>query len=203
MSSPLQKLKRVLETGLAATAELWPPIRQGYDWVHRAAAILGSEDQDSPTIRRRLASLLAAMVQHSQSEGTLLATVAQFRKVSRSYWRGLFACYTVPGLPRTNNALEQTFGSHRYHERRATGRKAASPALVLRGAARMIAAVATRQRPFTRDDLAFTDWQRWRDLRRTLEQRRQQRVERFRFRRDPEQYLRRLETQFTQLSLPS
>jgi hypothetical protein len=107
----------------------------------------------------------------------------------------------VPGLPRTNNALEQTFGSHRYHERRATGRKAASPALVLRGAARMIAAVATRQRRFTRFDLALADRQRWCELRQTLEERRQQRVQRTRFRRNPENFLRRLEDQIVQLTL--
>jgi hypothetical protein len=67
-------------------------------------------------------------------------------KVTRSYWPGLFHCYAVAELPRTNNALEQFFGRHRYHERRASGRKGASPALVLRGAARLVAATATRQR---------------------------------------------------------
>ena len=44
-------------------------------------------------------------------------------------------CYDVPGLPRTDNALEQLFGSTRHHERRCTGRKVASPSPVL--AARM------------------------------------------------------------------
>jgi hypothetical protein len=52
----------------------------------------------------------------------------------------------VPGLPRTNNDPEQCFGRHRYHERRASGRKAASPGLVLRGEARPLAASATRRR---------------------------------------------------------
>src|SRR3712207_9435478 len=60
---------------------------------------------------------------------------------------GLFHCYAVPDLPRTNNGLEQLFGSQRYHERRATGRKAASPAAVLRGEVRLIAATATRLCP--------------------------------------------------------
>jgi len=45
----------------------------------------------------------------------------------RSYWPGLFHCYDVPELPRTDNDLEQLLGSHRYHERRASGRKVASP----------------------------------------------------------------------------
>ena len=40
----------------------------------------------------------------------------QFVKVTRSYWPGLFACYESSDLPRTNNDLEHTFGSHRYHE---------------------------------------------------------------------------------------
>src|SRR3712207_8535790 len=39
------------------------------------------------------------------------------------------------------------FRSQRYHERRASGRKAASPATVLRGEVRLIAATVTRLRP--------------------------------------------------------
>jgi len=34
-----------------------------------------------------------------------------FRKVARSYRPGLFHATDVAGLPRTNNALEQLFGS--------------------------------------------------------------------------------------------
>ena len=57
-----------------------------------------------------------------------------------------YRCYDVADLPRTNNALEQAFGSHRYHERRASGRKGASPALVLRGGARLLARLANGRR---------------------------------------------------------
>ena len=74
------------------------------------------------------------MRRHRASVSELGEAVDHFVKVSRSYWGGLFACYDTAGLPRTNNDLERAFGSHRYHERRATGRKGASPALVLRGA---------------------------------------------------------------------
>lgn len=143
------------------------------------------------------------MARHRHAVGRLAKGVTHFLKVSRSYWPGLFACYTVPDLPRTNNALEQMFGSYRYHERRSSGRKAASPALVLRGAARMIAAVATRQRVFTAADLAQANRQAWTQLRRTLEERRQRRVQRSRFRRNPECYLRRLEEQLIQRTLPA
>jgi len=143
------------------------------------------------------------MARHRHAVGRLATGVAHFLKVSRSYWPGLFACYTVPDLPRTNNALEQLFGSYRYHERRSSGRKGASPALVLRGAARMIAAVATRQRVFTATDLAQANRLDWSQLRQSLDERRQRRVQRGRFRRNPERYLRRLEEQLIQLTLPA
>ena len=58
---------------------------------------------------------------------------AHFLKVTRSYWPGLFHSHEVEGLPRTNNELEQFFGSYRYHERRCSGRKVACPGTVVRG----------------------------------------------------------------------
>ena len=72
------------------------------------------------------------------------AGLKQFVKVTRSYWPGLFACYESSDLPRTNNDLEHTFGSHRYHERRASGRRRGSPGLVVMGSARVISGLATR-----------------------------------------------------------
>src|SRR5215831_10674053 len=44
-------------------------------------------------------------------------------KVSRSYWPGLFHCYDVPGLPRTNNALESRFRETRRRLLRTTGQQ--------------------------------------------------------------------------------
>jgi hypothetical protein len=170
--------------------------------VHRAASVLGAEGSGS-AVRRRLGGLLGAMSRYRQRAGSLAGAVGHFLKVSRSYWPGLFACYDAEGVPRTNNALEQLFGSQRYQERRASGRKAGSPALVLRGAARVVAAVATRQRAFTADDLAGADRAAWERLRRELDTRRQRRTERRRFRRDPEGYLRQLEARLTQSGLPA
>ena len=106
-------------------------------------------------------------------------------------------------LPRTNNALGQLFGAHRYHERRASGRKGASPALVLRGAARVIAAAATRERPYTARELASADREEWQQLRQELDVRRQRRTERARFRRDPQAFLSLLEQKLLQPPLPT
>ncbi len=70
--------------------------------------------------------------------------MAHFLIVSASYWPSLFHCYDVPGVPRTNNGLEQFFGSVRYHHRRASGRIRASAATVVRGSVRALAATASR-----------------------------------------------------------
>lgn len=198
----MQRLKRVIDRGLTATAELWPPIRTAFGWVHQAAHILGTAGISAASARRQLGGLLGAMTRHRGAVGELAEAVDHFVKVSRSYWPGLFWCYAVADLPRTNNALEQLFGSYRHHERRVSGRKVASPALVLRGSARIIAAVATRQRSERLGELTTADRAAWRALRATLAERRERRCERRRFRRDPEAYLRNLEEQLSQSTLP-
>jgi hypothetical protein len=175
-----------------------------WHWVHKAAHILGNEDGASArVVQRRFDGLLGAMSRHGHHAGTLAPALERFAHVARCWHAGLFHCYDNAELPRTNNDLEQLFGSYRYHERRTTGRKAASPATVLRGAVRLLAATATRGRLVTPRELARANRQRWRELRAQLERRRCARVQRTRFRRNPEQYLANLEQLADQLALPS
>ena len=172
--------------------------------MHRAAHVLGNEaGETAAAVRRRFDGLLGAMARHRDGTGSLAGAVDHFRKVARSCRPGLFHCHAVPDLPRTNNGLEQVFGSQRYHERRATGRKMASPAAVLRGEVRVIAATATRLHPPSARDLGRVSRERWRDLRGRLEPRRQARTLRTRFRRDPEAYLAELEQKACQPALPA
>ncbi len=193
-----------MHTGLEATASLWPPVARMYAWVWRVASVLGANGPNNAAeARRQLGGLLGALVRHGVQLGTLAGAAAHFVRVSRSYWAGLFSCYEVADLPRTNNDLEQFFGSHRYHERRCSGRKGASPGLVLRGQARLLAAAATRRRAFSVEELARVDRSRCEELRRQLEAHRQRRVQRRRFRRDPKAYLQALEEQLLQSTLLS
>jgi len=137
--------------------------------------------------------------------GALSGAVSLFLKVSRSYWKGLFCFYRFPEgvLPRTNNDLEHCFGSVRYGERRASGRKGASPAMVVRGSVRVVAAVVTPPEGFAAADIRPDDLKRWRELRASLEQRRESRRSQLRFRRDPAAYLGRLEEQLLKQALLS
>lgn len=177
-------------------------MRVAFGWVRHAAHILNNEEQrEGSAVRSALRGLLGAMSRHRQAAGSLEPAVAHFLKVSRSYWPGLFHCYDVKDLPRTNNDLEQFFGAGRYHERRATGRKGASPALVLRGSVRLMASAATRIRPYTAQEIAPRHLQAWQLLRTSLDSRRHTRVLRCRFRRNPAAYLANLEARLLKLSL--
>lgn len=181
-------------------------MRAGFDLVHRAAHELGNDrDLCGAGVRRRYRGVLDAVRGASLGAtpgSELRAGLEHFLKVTRSYQPGLFHCYDVAGLPRTNNDLEQLFGSTRHHERRCTGRKAASPGLVLRGAVRVVAGLGTRGRSFTGEELAPTDPQAWCDVRAGLERRRQARVLRCRFRRNPQAYLAQLEAALLKPALP-
>jgi hypothetical protein len=66
--------------------------------------------------------------EHHTADDPLASAAATFAEVSARDWPALFHCDEVPDLPRTTNDLEQYFGSARHLERRATGRKMASPA---------------------------------------------------------------------------
>ncbi len=197
-------MRQLIGRGLERTAALWPDIERAYGWVHQAAHILNNtEGEDVGVVRRRFDGLVAAMHRHRGKAGVLAPAIGHFRKVARSYRPGLFHCHAVSGLPRTNNDLEQLFGSQRYHERRASGRRAASPAAVLRGEVRLIAATATRLRPIAARELGRINREAWTDLRRRLDQRRHARTLRTRFRRNPDAYLAELEQQARQLILLS
>jgi hypothetical protein len=107
---------------------LWIPIAQAYALVHRAASLLNNDERLSATqVRAQYEAILQDMVDYQARVSSLAPAIEQFLKVTNSFAPGLFYCYDIPGLPRTNNDLEQCFGAVRHHERRATGRRGAIP----------------------------------------------------------------------------
>jgi Transposase, Mutator family len=201
----LVRLRQLLRRGLEETAALFPAVRESYKWVKRAARILTNEGGlPAKKVRRRLVQLLVRMRQAAATTGepSVRAGLKQFLKVTKSYWPGLFRCYESADVPRTNNDLEHTFGSHRYHERRASGRRRASPGLVVMGSARVISGLATRLRPEEGLVLRPGYVEDWKGLRADLEVRREARRKQRRFRHDPDAYLKDLEHRCLQLTLP-
>jgi hypothetical protein len=171
--------------------------------VYRLAVVLRNKaGRDAVGVRRRYRGLLGALARHRRATGRLAEAFAHLLKVTRSYWPGLFACYNESDLPRTNNELEQLFGSYRYHERRCSGRKVACPGTVVRGSVRLIAATATRLRTIEVTDLVPSDLSARSDLRGGLERRQEVRTLGRRFRRDPAAYLQSLEEALIKAALP-
>jgi hypothetical protein len=132
----LTRLHRLITRGLEGTAALFAPVKELFDQVYRVAHELSNHAARSGSgVRSRWDERVREMDALARRRPDLSEPLGHFVKVSRSYEPGLFHCYDVADLPRTNNDLEQLFGSHRHHERRCSGRKVASPGLVVRGSA--------------------------------------------------------------------
>jgi len=197
-------LHRAVTRGLERTADLFTPVRELFGWVYRVAHELSNHDGLAGSgVRDRWDGLIQGMSRLAARRADLADPLGHFAKVSRSYEPGLFHGYDVPDLPRTNNDLEQLFGSHRYHDRRCSGRKVASPGLVVRGAVRLVAGLMTRLGEATAAELAPVDVLAWQELRAELRGRESARVQQRRFRRDPAGYLKQLEVLARQSGLPA
>ncbi len=202
----LTKLRQLLRRGLEETAALWPPVQAAYRWVKQVARLLKNKAQrPACAVRRRLSQILSQIRQAAAQapEVAVREQLSHFVKVTKSYWPGLFACYQSADIPRTNNDLEHLFGSHRYHERRASGRKRGSPGLVVGGSVRVVAGLATRLRPEEGLKLSAGYVEGWRRSRAEREKRREARRQQRRFRRDPITFLAKLEELAIQLGLPA
>jgi hypothetical protein len=192
----------MLSTALSQTAVLWQPITTAFAWVHQVATLLDNDEQlDGNNVRDRLEQLLQRMEQDKGQASDLASGIDHFLKVTRSYAPGLFHCYDLEGLPRTNNDLEQLFGRWRHHQRRCTGRKVAPASLVVRGSVQIVAAIATQIRSFTADQLATVSIAAWQFVRQDLNHHQHKRNQQRHFRRSPATYLANLEQKFLQLSL--
>ena len=196
------ELERVVRRGLFATERLWAPLQTAQSWLVRAADVLANEEQaKAARVEARYRELLEEVLK-GKSDERVAEWATTFYKVTRNYWRGLFHCYDMLELPRTNNELEQYFGAARHHERRATGHKRPTSALVVRGSVRLVAAVATQLSEWPGEALRPSSVEAWHKLRKELEERHEVRRASRRFRKYPDHYLAQLEAQLLPKGLP-
>lgn len=193
----------MLSTALNQTAALWKPIAIAFEWVHQVATILDNDAQlDGQNVRYSLERLLRVMERCKGQAESLATGIDHFLKVTCSYAPGLFYCYDIKSLPRTNNDLEQLFGRWRHHQRRCTGRKVAPASLVIRGSVQLVAAIATQLRSFTASELATVSIEAWQSVRADLNCYQHKRHQQRQFRRSPATFLATLEQKCLQLTLP-
>jgi hypothetical protein len=122
----LAQLYQGLQEALAPFAQTYQTFQQGAAWLRDIAYILeptASEAMRGKQVARQLRAYLDTVLRWPEITPTFSVFGRHFDKVSRSYWPGLFHCYDMPGLPRTNNELESHFRDTSRRLLRTTGQK--------------------------------------------------------------------------------
>ena len=146
---------------------------------------------------------MAAALTAGRVAAWLTGPVEHLVTVLRRLADGLYHCYDVPGLPRTDNDLEQFYRRVKTLERRITGHKRSDTFVVRVGgfAVYATAASVTAEADLLRQ-LAAVPAELWQTERMTLRatQERQTKMRRFRLHRTA--YLADLEARWSQLADP-
>lgn len=79
--------------------------------------------KSSASVRQAVAHYLSDLTTRSTHDAEDQRVAEHIHQVFRSFWWGLFTCYDVPGLPRTNNELERFIRQIKMGYRRVSGRK--------------------------------------------------------------------------------
>lgn len=122
----LVHLHQGLQTALLPFADEYRDLQQGATWLREIDRVLEPPD-DRPTtsgqVAQQLRSYLDDLLNLSDLPSPLDAFPRHLDKVSTSYWPGLFHCYDLAQLPRTNNDLESRFRDGQRRLLRTTGQK--------------------------------------------------------------------------------
>lgn len=198
-------ITRALQRG----EERAPGLRQAHGWFRAIARHLEPTPDpitgDLPTgaqVRERVERDLTEMdARRAHLPAWLQQPVEQFQTILQRLGDYLYRCYDVPGLPRTDNDLEQFYRRVKATERRITGHRR-SDAFVVRMGGFAVYAIAARGLAETtvQSHLAAvppTQWQAQREALRSIQER-QTKMRRFRLHRAA--YLADLEARWDQLT---
>ncbi len=115
-----------LQTALAPLASENYELNQAETWLRDIDAILDPDDPSAVTgqqVARQLRAYLDDLLTLTDLPSRLDAFRQHLDKVSTNYWPGLFHCYDIEELPRTNNNLESHFRDTQRRLLRTTGQK--------------------------------------------------------------------------------
>lgn len=111
-NSRLAVLSQGLQAALAPFAAEYHELQQGASWLRDIDHLLQPTDGSPATgqeVAHQLRTYLDGLLAQANCAPQLAAFRSHLHKVSASYWPGLFHCYNIAGLPRTNNNLESHF----------------------------------------------------------------------------------------------
>jgi hypothetical protein len=131
----LIQLHQGLQTALQSVQADYTDLRQAADWLEHISDILDPEHQpvrSGEEVRQELLAYLADIEQESQDTSCLDSFYQKIHKTTINYAPGLFYCYDVPSLPRTNNDRESEFRDLNRRLLRTTGQKGLVRRMILR-----------------------------------------------------------------------
>jgi hypothetical protein len=187
-------------------AERVGPLRQAYAYLLQIAHLLEptTSGERGVEVRQRVEAHLEE-VERAADAGDVPPWVQDPLRhlvtVLRRLGDGLYHCYDVPGLPRTNNELEQFYRRVKASERRITGHRR-SDRFVVRVGGFAIYAIAASAVPEieVRRQLSLVAAAAWQEERAVLRANHERQVKMRRFHLDRSSYLADLEARWTQLS---
>ncbi|WP_391202783.1 hypothetical protein [Psychrobacillus sp. L4] len=156
--------------------------------IRRISKILEpSKRKTSNSVRSRLASYLketeAKLTKEEDAE-----FVDNLRRYSNGFWKGLFACYDHPILPRTNNDHELFFRRIKRRHRRITGLRSWSRYIMRHGEYIVFAEDAIDD-PNIIQRLLSVSYEQYCEERDSWKERKVEHLKRYRYKRDPSLYL--------------
>jgi superfamily I DNA and/or RNA helicase len=131
----LIQLHKGLHTALQSVQSDYTALRQAADWLEHISDILDSEHQpvrSGEEVRQELWAYLVEIEQESQDISGLHNLYQKIQNTTLNYAPGLFHCYDVPSLPRTNNDRESEFRDLNRRLLRTTGQKGLVRRMILR-----------------------------------------------------------------------
>ena len=123
----LVQLRQGLHTALLSIHSDYTDLRQAADWLDHITDLLdpaGKPARSGTEVRQELFVYLDDIRRESQVSPRLHDFCQTIYQTSLNYASGLFHCYDVPGLPRTNNNRESEFRDLNRRLLSTTGQKA-------------------------------------------------------------------------------
>jgi hypothetical protein len=180
-------------------------VRQALDWVDEVGRILDvplptveAPDPGGDAVALELAHYLGQLADITDLNPWLTQFRNKLLALSTRYWSGLFHCYNIVGLPRTNNDHESLYGQTKRQLRRQLGVSELREPLLRRGAWTIFQVDAASPTEL-RERLAQVPWEDYVAERARFERRQDQFRLRYRWRHHRDDVLRKRLTDWAEV----
>lgn len=195
----LQRLLTVTQRRIAFTSQV-ERYRRQRQWLIDLEHLLDpTPEQEKPTslsVSQAVDGYLVKLIANPVLDDEDRQVAEYINQIFRNVWWGLFACYDIPGLPRTNNELERFIRQLKTSYRRISGRKNVHDFIIRYGA---YAALVDENETLTEllSRLAEVEQAEFLKERNRLNLSLQDEVKLFRFRFHRQEYLADLESRWS------